>query len=112
MEARFPAPPLDGAAAWSPPGSPCCRGVLGRLESLEAAAASEDAAIPPEDKEGVATVVLPVSVARPISVSRESEDGGASNSDKQLESDMAGLLCSCGQTPIVPNCEGWDVTSG
>ena len=90
--ARSPGPPLDGSAAVTPLGPPSWRGVSSRLESLEAAAASEDAAIPSEDEEGVTTVVLPVSVERPISVSRESEEGEASGSDKLLESDIAGLF--------------------
>ena len=50
--------------------------------------------MPSEDEEGVTTVVLPVSVERPIRVSRESEDGETSISDKLLESDIAGLFVS------------------
>ena len=74
---------------------PSWRGVSGRLESLEAAAASEDAARPSDDEDGVTAVVLPVSVERPIRVSRLSEDGETSTSDKLLESDIVEMFVSC-----------------
>ena len=72
--------PWYGDAAWVAILFPSWRGVSGRLESLEAAAASEDAARPSDNEDGVIAVVLPVSVERPIRVSRLSEEGGSSNS--------------------------------
>ena len=108
--ARSPGSPLDGAAAVTPLRPPSWRGVSGRLKSLEAAAASEDAAIPSEDEEGVTTVVLPVSEERPIRVLRLSEDRETSISDKLLESDIAGLFVSSVKL-ILSQLLCWDVIS-
>ena len=105
--------PLDGPAKGTPFGSPSLnrlfpswRGVSGRLESLEATAASEDAASPSDDEDGVTAVVLPVSVERPIRVSRLSEDGETSTSDKLLESDIVELFVSCVRLLLSQLCAG------
>ena len=90
---------------------PSWRGVSGRLSlSLEATAASEDAAGPADDDEGVTAVVLPVSVERPIRVSRLSEDGETSLSDTLLESDIAGLFVSSVKL-LLSQLLCWDVIS-
>ena len=74
---------------------PSWRGVSGRLSlSLEAKAASEDDAGPADDEDGDTAVVLPVSVERPIRVSKLSVEGETSMSDTLLDSDMAGLFVS------------------
>ena len=113
----------DGAAAPTPLGSPswtglfaAWRGVSGRLESLEATAASDDIASP-SDEEGVTAVFLPVSVERPIRVSRLSEAGETSSSDKLLESDILKNNCFPCQL-LVPHCvlgpsqQSWGFTFG
>ena len=91
-----------GSPFWSRP-FPSWWGVTGRLESLEARVGTDNA-WSSEEEEGVTAVILPVSVESPIMVSRLSEDGGSSNSDKLPESDTVvlslvkdfGLVCQIG----------------
>ena len=86
--------PLDGAATvtwlespfWSRLGG-TWQELIGQLESVEASVGSDNA-WSSEEEEGVTAVVLPVSVESLIIVSRLSKDGGSSNSDKLLESDI------------------------
>ena len=69
------------------------RGVTGRLSLLlEAKALSEDAAGPADDEDKDTAVVLPVSVANPIKVSKLSVEGETSTSENVLDSDMFRLL--------------------
>ena len=53
---------------------------------------SEDAGGPADEEDGDTAVVLPVSVERPIRVSKLSVEGETSMSDTLLDSDMAGLV--------------------
>ena len=86
--------PLDGTAMgtrlelpfWSRL-FPSWRGVIGQLESVEASVGSDNAWCS-EEEEGVTAVVLPVTVESLIMVSGISKDGGSSNSDKLLDSDI------------------------
>ena len=75
------------------------RGVTRRLSlSLEAKALSKEAGGPADEELGDTTEVLPVSVANPIRVSKESVEGDNSTSE-MLDSDMAGpLVASTGGT--------------
>ena len=63
-------------------------GVIDRLESL--VKVGSDSGRFSEEEEDATAVVLPVSVASPIVVSRESEKGiGGLSKDKMLESDIS-----------------------
>ena len=53
---------------------------------------SEDAGGPADEEDRDTAVVLPVSVERPIRVSKLSVEGETSMSDTLLDSDMAGLV--------------------
>ena len=55
---------------------------------------SEDAGGPADNEDGDTAVVLPVSVERPIRVSKLSVEGETSMLDTLLDSDMAGLFVS------------------
>ena len=89
--------PLGGAGRPTRSWWPLCvlspsavRGVTGRLSlSLEAKALSEEAGGPADEELGDTAVVLPVSVANPIRVSKESVEGENSTSE-MLDSDMVG----------------------
>ena len=104
--AGSPCAPLDGVDRPTRSGRPFCapspsaaRGVTGRLSlSLEAKALSEEAGWPADEELGDTAVVLPVSVANPIRVSKESVEGDNSMSE-MLDSDMFGpLVASTGET--------------
>ena len=91
--------PLGGAGRPTRSWWPFCvlspsavRGVTGRLSlSLEAKALSEEAGGPADEELGDTAVVLPVSVANPIRVSKESVEGENSTSE-MLDSDMFRML--------------------
>ena len=95
--AGSPCAPPDGADRPTRTGRPFCapspsaaRGDTGRLSlSLEARALSDEAGWPADEELGESAVVLPVSVANPISVSKESVLGDSSMSEI-LDSDMFG----------------------
>ena len=97
--AGSPCAPLDGAGRPMRSARPFCasspsavRGVTARLSlSLEARALSDEAGWPADEELGETAVVLPVSVANPISVSKESVLGDSSMSE-MLDSDMFGPL--------------------
>ena len=99
--------PLGGAGRPTRSWWPFCvlspsavRGVTGRLSlSLEAKALSEEAGGPADEELGDTAVVLPVSVANPIRVSKESVEGENSTSEMLLDSDMfRPLVASTGGT--------------
>ena len=98
--------PLGGAGRPTRSWWPFCvlspsavRGVTGRLSlSLEAKALSEEAGGPADEELGDTAVVLPVSVANPIRVSKLSVEGEISTSEMLLDSDMF--------RPLVASTEG------
>ena len=102
--------PLGGAGRPTRPWWPFCvllpsswRGVTGRLSlSLEAKALSEDAGGPADDEDVDTAVVLPVSVANPIRVSKLSVEGETSTSEMLLDSDMAGLFVASTVGTVCP----------
>ena len=95
--AGSPCAPLDGADRPTRSGRPFCapspsaaRGDTGQLSlSLEAKAFSDEAGWPADNELWETAVVLPVSVANPIRVSKESVEGDNSTSE-MLDSDMVG----------------------
>ena len=97
--AGSPCSPVDGAGRPARSGRPLCvpspsaaRGDTGLLSlSLETKALSDDAGWPTDDELWETAVVLPVSVANPIRVSRESVEGDNSTSET-LDSDMVGSV--------------------
>ena len=80
-----------------------CAGDTGRLSlSLEARALSDEAGWPADEELGETAVVLPVSVANPIRVSKESVEGDNSTSE-MLDSDMVGpVVVTTGGTVWLP----------
>ena len=87
------------SARWGwPPTRSWWRGVTGRLSlSLEARALSDEAGGPADEELGDAAVFLPISVANPIIVSKESVEGDNCTSE-MLDSDMF--------RPLVASTEG------